>query len=189
MNKNGFSIRVSEETLKNSPKKQSTRSQRKSPNSKKSNKRSPISNKKSAQNTSITSDSNAIRTAKRLKRLIESDDQEEPDRLNKKSKLPKQTKAVDVPKKSKSRLSSNEEVLAIGNDKNESSTTTETSPSPVASDQWSRDEDKIVLEQIKMGFSNEDNLVLTLHREKLPNRTYSEIYDRFKFLMDVIANL
>lgn len=165
-----------------------TRAQRKSPNSKKSTKRSPISNRKTPQGTSITpEDSNAIRTAKRLKRLIESDDQEEPDRSTKKPKLAKQTKVADANKNRKNKLSSNDEVSAIKNEKTEPSTMTETSP--VLGTIWSRDEDKIVLEQIKMGFTNEENLVLTLHREKLPNRSYSEIYDRFKFLMDVIANL
>lgn len=118
--------------------------------------------------------------------MIESDDLEEPDRLAKKPRLPKQTKVADANKNRKSKLSSNE-VSAIKNEKTESSTTAETSPAFFTI--WSRDEDKIVLEQIKMGFTNEENLVLTLHREKLPNRSYSEIYDRFKFLMDVIANL
>lgn len=180
-------FRVSEESLKNSPKKQTTRAQRKSPNSKKSTKRSPTNNRKTPQGASISAeDSNAIRTAKRLKRLIESDDLEEPDRLAKKPRLPKQTKVADANKNRKNKLSSNE-VSAIKNEKTESSTTAETSPAFFTT--WSRDEDKIVLEQIKMGFTNEENLVLTLHREKLPNRSYGEIYDRFKFLMDVIANL
>lgn len=40
-----------------------------------------------------------------------------------------------------------------------------------------------------MGFTNEMDLLMTLHKEKLVNRSYSEICDRFKFLMDIIANL
>lgn len=92
-------------------------------------------------------------------------------------------------KNRKNKLSSSDEISAIGNVETESSIKSETDTTPLNLPIWSRDEDKIVLEQIKMGFSNEENLVLTLHREKLPNRSYSEIYDRFKFLMDVIANL
>lgn len=54
---------------------------------------------------------------------------------------------------------------------------------------WSRDEDKIVLEHIKMGFTSEESLIVTLQTEQLSNRSYNEIYDRFKFLMDIISKL
>lgn len=54
---------------------------------------------------------------------------------------------------------------------------------------WSRDEDKIVLEQIKMGFTSEEELVQTLQTDQLPRRSLTEIQDRFRFLMDIIANL
>ncbi|KAG4065234.1 hypothetical protein HA402_012676 [Bradysia odoriphaga] len=184
--------KVSEESLKNSPKKQATRAHRKSPNAKKTTKRSPVNSKKPQPGANVSAeDSNAIRTAKRLKRLIETDDGDEPERLVKKTKLPKCTKpAADTSKNRKSKLSSSDEVPANG--KTEPSTSTaETSPSPTASTAsttWSRDEDKLVLEQIKMGFTNEENLVLTLHT-KLPKRSYSEIFERFTFLMDIIANL
>lgn len=112
---------------------------------------------------------------------------EEPtERSTKKPKLPKQ-KVADASKSRRQKHSLNDEVPATTkNEKTESSKTAETSQFSI----WSRDEDKIVLEQIKMGFTNEENLVLTLHREdKLPNRSYSEIFERLKFLMDVIANL
>lgn len=54
---------------------------------------------------------------------------------------------------------------------------------------WSRDEDKIVLEQIKMGFTSEEELVQTLQTDQLPRRSLTEIQGRFRFLMDIIANL
>lgn len=55
---------------------------------------------------------------------------------------------------------------------------------------WSREEDKIVLEQIKCGFGSGEELVQALLAAgQLPNRTAGEIYDRFTFLMDIIANL
>ncbi len=186
-------FRLSEESLKNSPKKQTTRAQRKSsPNAKKSTKRSPVNTRKTQPGTAILAeDSNAIRTAKRLKRLIESDDTEEAERSTKKPKLTKCSKvAADTNKNRKNRLSSNDEVPTIAKTESSSTTTETTTASPVnTSNTWSRDEDKLVLEQIKMGFTNEENLVQTLHTEKLPNRSYSEIFDRIKFLMDIIANL
>lgn len=190
MSKTFFASRVSEESLKNSPKKQTTRAHRKSPNAKKPTKRSPVNSKKPQQGANVSAeDSNAIRTAKRLKRLIETDD-DEPERLVKKTKLPKCTKAAaDTSKNRKSKLSSSDEVPAPANVKTEPSTSAaETSTASTASTTWSRDEDKLVLEQIKMGFTNEENLVQTLHT-KLPNRSYSEIFERFTFLMDIIANL
>lgn len=56
--------------------------------------------------------------------------------------------------------------------------------------QWSRDEDKIVLEAIKNGFSSEDDLVQQLEQnDDLNDRTGDEIRERFTFLMDVILNL
>ncbi|KAJ6646294.1 GON-4-like protein, partial [Pseudolycoriella hygida] len=172
-----------EESQKNSPKRQSTRAHRKSPNTKKTTKRSSIGNRKTS---NATEDSNAIRTAKRLKRLIESDDLDEPERLSKKPKLSKQTKVAENGKIRKNRPSSSDETTAIEIVKTEpnAKTVTSASSTPDASNTWSREEDKLVLEQIKMGFTNEENLVQTLHLEKLPNRTHDEIYDRFKFLMD-----
>lgn len=58
------------------------------------------------------------------------------------------------------------------------------------SDEWTRDEDKIILEQIQCGFASDDELVGTLLRSgRLPKRTAPEISERFAFLMDIIANL
>lgn len=110
--------------------------------------------------------------------------------MTKKPKLSKYTKVAESGAGRKKKQSYNEEVVSTGIEKTETNTINESPPLPVnTSTIWSRDEDKIVLEQIKMGFTNEETLVLTLHEEKLPNRSYNEIYDRFKFLMDVIANL
>lgn len=114
--------------------------------------------------------------------MIESGDIDEQDRPIKKPKIAKCIKPADVSGNRKKKQSSVEILLTEAITAPEPSTSNATSV-------WSRDEDKLVLEQIKMGFANEDDLVKTLHVEKLPNRSYSEIYDRFKFLMDVIANL
>lgn len=55
---------------------------------------------------------------------------------------------------------------------------------------WTRDEDKIVLEQIKCGFTSAEELVTTLFFSgHLPHRSAMEIRDRFTFLMDIINNL
>lgn len=63
-------------------------------------------------------------------------------------------------------------------------------PTDGESELWSRDEDKIVLEQIKCGFASDEELVQTLlFSGQLPNRRADEIRDRFTFLMDIIANL
>lgn len=54
---------------------------------------------------------------------------------------------------------------------------------------WSREEDKVLLEHIKMCRIPEDDLMLKLQAEHLPNRELQEIYDRFTFLMDIIVNM
>lgn len=59
-----------------------------------------------------------------------------------------------------------------------------------ASDEWTRDEDRIMLEQIQCGFATDVELVGTVLRSgRLPKRRVSEIKERFEFLMDIIANL
>lgn len=118
---------------------------------------------------------------------------DEQERLAKKPKLSKCTKFGDGIGSRKKKQSSNDEVLSTDIEKTESNIIIESPSLPVTAPTtttiWSRDEDKLVLEEIKLGFTNEENLVRTLHEEKLPSRSYSEIYDRFKFLMEVIANL
>lgn len=54
---------------------------------------------------------------------------------------------------------------------------------------WSRQEDKILLEHIKMGCITEDALVREFRNEPFLNRDLQDIRDRFKFLLDVISNL
>lgn len=53
---------------------------------------------------------------------------------------------------------------------------------------WTREEDKLILEQIQLGFNSEEELFIIL-QEKLTNRNYIEISERFKFLMDFLNTL
>lgn len=53
---------------------------------------------------------------------------------------------------------------------------------------WTREEDKLILEEIKNGFSNADELIKTLC-EKMENRDDWQIRERFEFLLNFVTNL
>lgn len=207
------------EALNKSPKKMSTRSVssamtkllRKSPKKSSSNK-SPT-NKKQQLAAMPSTSSAAIQTAKKLKKLIETPstatNSSGNDHDNKKG-----TKAIKGKKKKDlsggsgrvnklSVTTRSEKMGAVEmapdievSDKNEKLATKtaddigDLNTSTVEQSQvvWSRDEDKLVLEQIKQGFSTENELIEVLESQ-LNGRAYQEIYDRFKFLMAVIAEL
>lgn len=51
---------------------------------------------------------------------------------------------------------------------------------------WTRDEDKIILIELKMG-SHKKGILYERLREKLPQRTHDEIKERYNFLIDVLV--
>ncbi|XP_070499885.1 uncharacterized protein mute [Chironomus tepperi] len=53
---------------------------------------------------------------------------------------------------------------------------------------WTREEDKLILEEIKNGFSNADDLIKILC-EKLDSRSDFQIRERFEFLLNFVTNL
>lgn len=155
--------------------------------------------------------SQAVQTAKKLKKLINGNTGTSSNR--KKSDIdtkisPKRSKKSTPFDDGNSAITEDTEQSTSGNNANvtsscndhaSSNTINDYIDSPESEDDdeeeeellssWSRDEDKILLEQIKMGFTSEEDLVLTLQTEQLPNRNLQEIHDRFTFLMDIIANL
>lgn len=156
--------------------------------------------------------SHAIQTAKKLKKLIETpstsgsdDDTRKPGRMAAKGKKKREASGARSQKVGGTvkaeKVEPVIEVVAADNERNVVDEQVTVATNTIADEPneceveeessslvWSRDEDKLVLEQIKQGFSSENELIEVLV-SKLVGRTYEAIYDRFKFLMDVIAKL
>lgn len=140
---------------------------RKSP--KKNLVKSPVTACKRPAPDPLTSKSNAIATAKKLKSLIE--EESSPDSDSTKKKLT-QTIQPQVQAKDDVRLSPKKEFIKV-----------EATPSPP----WTRDEDKVILEEIKSGFK--DQLLYERINSKISNRSLLEIEERHRFLMDFLSKL
>lgn len=150
-------------------------------------------------------DSNAIQTAKKLKRILESsslaleaDDSKNlqettSKRLNLKKNQPstrpikKQKRfhddSIDRINECKGQSTSNErEDMSIEHVPNE----VHTESTEIIT--WSRDEDRLLLEQIKNGLDNNiDNITEISHQ--FPNKTTDHIRERIDFLIDFLTKL
>lgn len=159
-----------------------------------------------------TAVSQAVQTAKKLKKLISEpgeassnrkksdfDTKLSPKRSKKSTPFDAGAVTEDI-EESASELTNHSNVSSSSgcNDHASSNTIDERIDSPESEDDgdeidplssWSREEDKILLERIKMGFSSEEDLVRTIQTEQLPTRNLAEIHNRITFLMDIIANL
>lgn len=218
-NGNSLSDRLSDS--EGSPKKSSMKITRKSPIYKKSNSKSPNcknSNDPIPIMPSTSTKSAAIQTANKLKILIDSspnvvvlNNAKSSRKMNSKKSNRRQRKVsittstameVNSDTESDSAVPNDDEIVVQQQYKHEpelnisdcSEIVNDERSSPVKSNadvSWSRDEDKVVLEEIKLGgFLTEDDFVKRIQlRELLPDRSFCEILDRFKFLMDIIANL
>lgn len=152
-----------------SPKKHSTRSSVKkggnSPvNPKKALIKSPSSSPSNSLNSPNVSPSKAIQTAKKLRSIVDDEDYEECEIPEKKPQLHDYAEHIEI----------NKAPLA------------DSDPKSSANNRicdWTRDEDKLILEEIKEGKEKED--VLTNLLPKL-NRSKSEINGRYEFLMDIL---
>lgn len=189
-----------------------------SPNSKKvTNCRSPNGKKISSPQLSTTianipisntnlplQDSNAIQTAKKLKRILESSslasDADESKNLqettSKRLNLKKQPSTRPIKKQKRfhddsvdrineckdQRTSNQREDMAIEHVPNE----VHTESTEIIT--WSRDEDRLLLEQIKNGLDNNiENITDISHQ--FPNKTTDHIRERIGFLIDFLTKL
>ncbi|XP_055904929.1 uncharacterized protein LOC129940575 [Eupeodes corollae] len=121
-----------------------------------------------------SSKSNAIATAKKLKNLIEEESSADPDgtkkKLAQKKREEEDSPQIQVQSKDDAKLSPKKEDV-----KAESALP------------WTRDEDKVILEEIKSGFK--DQLLYERIKAKITNRTLLEIEERHRFLMDFLSKL
>lgn len=161
-----------------------------------------------------TAVSQAVQTAKKLKKLISGSDavgsnrkksdfdtKVSPKRSKKSTPFDDGNSTITADsEQSTSELTNNSNVSSSCNGHGSSNTIDDYIDSPESEDDydeedvdpvssWSRDDDKLMLEQIKMGFTSEEDLVRTLQTEQFPTRNLQEIHERFIFLMDIIANL
>lgn len=120
-----------------------------------------------------TSKSNAIATAKKLKNLIEEESSSESEVAAKKKLPPKRKEDENCPTQTKddARLSPKKEIIKT----------------EVVSQPWTRDEDKVILEEIKSGFR--DQMLYERINSKITTRSLLEIEERHKFLMDFLSKL
>lgn len=179
----------------------------KSPNSKKTT--SPVSSApENLESISPPQDSNAIQTAKKLKRFLEaceptppSSQSAETDRTNAtasnaKTKL-QQSHMLSKPIKKQKRAheyhdSGDEAEHAEESTKKDDTkvvTENETQKDIARPDiQWTREEDRLLLEQIKAGLdSNAEDI--TGFAQQFPNKTEEQIKDRLDFLIDFLTKL
>ncbi|XP_062716936.1 uncharacterized protein LOC109401056 isoform X2 [Aedes albopictus] len=190
---------LSEDDRSNSPKKQQIKTVPKkrinSPVSKKpaTGKNSPTACKKAP--FSVSPDSKALLTSKKLKQLIESSpapaNAPEP---SSSSSTGVKRKALPVASATPSSSSSSSTITAPPTetaasvpikkercDESESKDCPE-QPSPTS---WTRDEDKVILEEIKTGYSSVEQLVERIGM-KIQGRSATEIRLRYEFLMEVL---
>lgn len=189
---------------KNSPKK--VKNLKKSGNSpKKSMNKSPSSSSGNSASFSppTQSPSKALQTAKKLRTLID-EGSEEPSK--------KKMKVVDIPESSVTKppeipkvvvlVKAAEKVVKKPPAKPLETPTTSKSAEMETKDKteakstgkeerrgagdWTRDEDKIILEEVQAGHCNKEKLVEALLKKKLLLRDRTEINDRYEFLIDII---
>jgi hypothetical protein len=155
-------------TTQESPKKQT----KKSSNSPKKNiLKSPSSSSETSSNNQSPSPSKAVQTAKKLRAII--DDSE--DEQNQVKKLKVDSSSED------SEVSS----VNIEEPNDENFLTTEITEEPEA---WTRDEDKLILEEIRSGESSKDEIIKNLIKT-LERRSRNEINERYEFLLNLMAQI
>lgn len=159
-----------------------------SPVNKKPNlgKNSPITNKRTLLVT--PSDSSVISVSKKLKNMIEESGETSSEKLTqvststvkrKPAAIPTQSAPIPV-KKEKIKKPPSEQMLSekkpeISEPKEQTSTAHD----------WTRDEDKVILVEIKSGYITVDELVDRISA-KIEGRNSTEIKHRYEFLMDVL---
>ncbi|XP_055636041.1 uncharacterized protein LOC129775376 [Toxorhynchites rutilus septentrionalis] len=153
-------------------------------------KSSPTTNKKAPQVT--PSDSGVISVSKKLKSMIDESSGAGSDKFTqasspltmKRKPVAMSTPSVPVPTKKEKIIKKPSVEQSLPENKTEACEPKEKSSTHC----WTRDEDKVILEEIKSGYSTVDELVDRIGR-KIENRNFSEIKDRYEFLMDVLKKV
>lgn len=167
---------------RNSPKK--SRNCKKSPKKVVTVNKSPSSSSGNSATLSPPSPSKALQTAKKLRTLVEESD--EPTKKKQKTsedpppapKISLVSKVAEKPAK-KSQASKSEAPST--------SKKVEETEEKRGTGDWTREEDKIILEEFKIGYETKDSLLDAL-MHKL-NRSRSEISGRYDFLLDILMML
>jgi hypothetical protein len=165
---------ISEE--RNSPKK--TRNCKKSPKKVVAVTKSPSSSSGNSATTSPPSPSKALQTAKKLKNLVE--EGEEPQKK-------KQKTADDPPPMPKITLVSKPVEKSSKKPKTDVPSTSKQVEEPEdkrGTGGWTREEDKIILEQFKIGYDSKESLLDALTKKL--SRKREEIDERYDFLLDIL---
>lgn len=158
----------------------------------------------------VQHESNAIQTAKKLKRILETNDQAYclPNLSDDASKRANVVATSNKIKSHKSHMHSKpikkqkraHEYCDSGDEEDKVEEFVEKDESKLQSDtdshkrntpleiQWTREEDRLLLEQIKAGIdSNVENI--TGFADRFPNKTQDQIRDRIDFLIDFLTKL
>lgn len=125
------------------------------------------------------SPSKALQTAKKLRGIVE--DAEEP--------LKKKAKIVDEPKPAtlaKSMKKSQSKVEAASTSKKSQEEPKPSEENSGSGGGWTRDEDKLILEEVKAGNSKEK--LLDVLQQKL-SRTRAQINERYEFLLEILMTM
>ncbi|CAO1402788.1 unnamed protein product [Diamesa hyperborea] len=128
--------------------------------------------------SSIASPSKAVQTAKKLKLLIEQDVNEKSTKKRKTSETNHELN-IDVKNELPESIESSEII--------EPTQPTKEPENKREKAGWTRDEDKIILEEIKKGYSSKDEL-LRLLNEQL-NRDSEEVTERYEFLLEILLKM
>lgn len=176
-----------------SPRKQSCKNGKKSGNSPKKTTimKSPSSSSSDISgNLSTPSPSKTLQTAKKLKVLIDDEDGQQ---IKKQKVLDLSSEDADAEQIMVQDHSEN--ILATSVDEKitvieEKITIIEEKVTVIdnVKNAWTRDEDKMILEEIKNDSSSKEEILNTL-KEKLENRDESQICQRYEFLLNFVTNL
>ncbi|KAG5680926.1 hypothetical protein PVAND_010402 [Polypedilum vanderplanki] len=131
-----------------------------------------------------TKPQNSVQIVKKVRTIIINNNTTDDDQPTKKQKI---TENLLCDQQIQPLSNSNDEEEIIEEEKPNSSNNLVVTTDIVA---WTRDEDKMILEEIKNGFSieNKENLINSL-AVKLKNRDRSEIQERYEFLLNFVTYL
>ncbi|XP_055374922.1 uncharacterized protein LOC129607773 [Condylostylus longicornis] len=147
--------------------------------------KSPLSVPNNLIKKPLNNESNVFATARKLKALCEeeiNENQLEESNKVRKRKIQK-TKLKNQDSGSENQPESNESECETENSEN-----TSICDIQQTQQQWTREEDKIILEEVKLGFELHEELMNRIAK-KLTGRLENEINIRYQFLMDVLSQL
>jgi hypothetical protein len=169
-----------------SPKKQMCKSSKRNGSSPKKVLKSPSSSSSDiSMNFSSPSPSKTLQISRKLKTLIADSEDEQ---NTKKFKLDSSSDSEKLHSSNGNDLLDEDELMSAISPSKSIEEDSSKKSSDVEMLAWTRDEDKLILEEIKNGFSNADELIKTLC-DKMQNRDDWQIRERFEFLLNFVTNL